>query len=286
MESASYSLFLPFIQTTSVIFASPHSGRNYSRDFIQMSILDDQALRLSEDAFMDVLAAPVVNYGSPLLVALVPRAFVDLNRDVDELDPALIEGVKGQLNNFRVSSGLGVIPRVVSNRQEIYRGKISIKEVNWRIKSYWEPYHVILTNLIQTTQKNFGQSILVDCHSMPSAPVKENPQTLLNHPEVVLGDRFGSSTSPLIADRIEGLFKKSGLTVGKNIPFSGAFITQQYGRPCKNKHAVQIELNRSLYLDEDLIQPSSNFAEFKNLLSTVFKQISDMGRDHFGVDPE
>ena len=148
MRHAPFTLFEPVQRSSCVVFAVPHSGRHYAPDFLARSVLDSRAIRASEDAFVDQLFAPAVQFGAPLLVANAPRAFVDLNRGFGELDHAVIEGVKTSGVNARIASGLGVVPRVVAIGTPIYRGKISLAEAQDRIDRYWWPYHHQLTALL------------------------------------------------------------------------------------------------------------------------------------------
>ncbi|HHS94937.1 MAG TPA: N-formylglutamate amidohydrolase, partial [Rhodobacterales bacterium] len=192
MRNPPFLLTLPERRTTPVVFSSPHSGRVYSRAFRRAAMIGHKALRSSEDAFIDMLfdCAPV--YGAPLLCATAPRAWLDLNRGTDELDPALIRGVRGMSLNPRIASGLGVIPRVVSGGRAIYRGKLSQSEAQARIRDYWHPYHAALNTLLRESHRQFGEAVLVDCHSMPHEALQTLCRADQSRPEVVLGDRFGS----------------------------------------------------------------------------------------------
>ena len=167
-----YTLHRPETRSTSVVFASPHSGRDYGWSFMRRSVLDERAIRSSEDAFVDMLFEGAPRMGAPLLAARAPRAFVDVNRSHEELDPALIEGVKRSTHNPRVASGLGVIPRVVANGKAIYRGKLTRKEADGRIRDYWRPYHDALEALLKEAHNAFGEAILIDCHSMPHEAIE------------------------------------------------------------------------------------------------------------------
>ena len=276
MVRSPYSLHLPQVRRSSVIFASAHSGRDYSADFLSRSILDCHAIRSSEDAFVDRLFAGVPMLGSPLLLAEVPRAFIDLNRAPEELDPALIEGVRRTAHNPRVGSGLGVVPRVVANGRAIYRGKIRRDEADARIRQAWHPYHAALGRLMADTLAEFGEAILIDCHSMPHEAI-EGATGRGRCPDVVLGDRFGAAAAPEIVDRIEAAFTMAGLTVARNAPFAGAYTAQHYGRPSRGQHAVQIEVDRALYMDEETILPSAEFEGFCSLITGVAAQIVEIG---------
>lgn len=278
MNSTTYRLLRPKAQATSVIFASPHSGRAYSPAFLEQSILDSRALRSSEDAFVDELLAAAPELGAPLLLADVPRAFLDLNRAPDELDPALIDGIQRAPHNPRVSSGIGVIPRVVAGGRQIYRGKLSMVEVEARLRGYWYPYHNTLRDLIDETHADFGEAILVDCHSMPHEAIESHTRPGQPRPDVVLGDRFGAAAATHVMDAIETIFRESGLQVARNAPFAGAFIAQSYGRPSARRHVVQVEIDRKLYMNEARVERGSNFVAFRSVITTILAQIADLGR--------
>lgn len=278
MLEAPYQLMMPDARTTSVIFASPHSGRDYKLSFLQGSVLDDMEIRSSEDAFVDVLYADAPKFGAPLLCATAPRAYLDLNRGPEEMDSGLIEGVRRVSQNSRVASGLGVVPRVVAGGRQIYHGKISLAEAQYRITRYWRPYHDALQTLVDENHRAFGQSILIDCHSMPHEAL-ENVSVAGGRPDIVLGDRFGAAASGGVVERIEAAFASAGLRVARNMPFAGAYIVQHYGRPSRRQHAVQIEIDRGLYMDEATLQVNDNFEPLRKVLSGVMAQIAEIGRD-------
>lgn len=277
MPKRPFALFRPSKRSSAVVFASPHSGSDYPEWFVRRSILDAHTIRSSEDAFVDRLFDCVPRYGAPFLVAGAPRAFLDLNRDATELDPALIRGVAKVGHNPRVASGLGVIPRVVSNGRPIYAGKMPLAEAEARIESYWRPYHAQLQTLLDESREIFGRAILIDCHSMPHEAVKHVARAGLSRPEIVLGDRFGASAETEIVDRIDEIFTHAGLRVARNAPFAGAYVTRHYGRPARKQHAVQIEIDRALYLDEQKIEPSRDFEAFKAVMETVVSELVMIG---------
>jgi len=278
MSKPAFTLTRPERRTTSVVFASPHSGRAYTWSFLRRTALNEQAIRSSEDAFVDELFDAAPRHGAPFLTATAPRAFVDLNRSIEELDPALIEGVRKLGHNPRIASGLGVIPRVVANGKAIYSGKLTMAEARRRIDAYWTPYHDALRAQLDQAHVMFGEAILVDCHSMPHEAMDSVARTGVRRPEVVLGDRFGAAASEEVVDRIEQAFSSAGLVVTRNTPFAGAYITQHYGRPGQCRHAIQVEIDRALYMNERLIRPNGNFAAFKRLLDGVIGQIAEIGR--------
>jgi len=278
MPEAAYHLSRPARCTTAVVFASPHSGRAYSRAFLNGTRLDEHAVRSSEDAYVDRLFDSAPEFGSPFLKAGAPRAFIDLNRSPDELDPALIDGVSRQTHNPRVSSGLGVIPRVVANGRAIYSGKIPLGEAQHRIETWWRPYHAALQGELDAAHLTFGQAILIDCHSMPHEAMDAVAHRGPRRPEIVLGDRFGAAADGDIVDRIEAAFTAAGLGVTRNTPFAGAYMTQAYGRPSRGRHAVQVEIDRALYLDERSIRPNANFEAFRQVMRGVMREIAEIGR--------
>ena len=285
MTRHAFRLDMPQSRTTSVVFASPHSGRDYSWGFLRRSVLDEHAIRSSEDAFVDLLLEDAPSMGAPLLSALAPRAFIDVNRSSDELDPALIEGVRKVAHNPRVASGLGVVPRVVANGRAIYRGKLPLKEAEARIRLYWRPYHDALAQLLKESLDIFDEAILIDCHSMPHEALESivHPG---GRPDIVLGDRFGAAAHPEIVDRVEHAFLSAGLKVVRNAPFAGAYVTQHYGRPSRAQHVVQVEIDRSLYMNEQQIRPNGNFASFRSLMRRIVGDIVAIGQKQLPLAAE
>ena len=286
MPKASYHLIHPVSRNTSVIFASPHSGRDYSWQFLRKTVLDSHTIRSSEDAFVDRLFDSAPDHGALFLKAGAPRAFVDLNRAADELDPALISGLPHRGLNPRVATGLGVIPRVVANGRSIYHGKMDMDEVRNRLDVYWRPYHTTLQRLMAENVERFGDSILVDCHSMPREAVAQLANTRAGRPDIVIGDRFGASAKGSLVDQVEAIFADAGFNVSRNAPFAGAYIVRQYGRPSKAQHAVQIEIDRSIYMDEKTVLPNGNFGAVRAALKQVTREITDLGRSNQALAAE
>ena len=286
MPAAAFDVILPATQSSCVVFASPHSGRDYTWSFMRKTVLNEHAIRSSEDAFVDQLFECAPEYGATFLKAGAPRAFVDLNRARDELDPALIEGVRRLRHNPRVASGLGVIPRVVANGRAIYRGKMSLHEAQERITDYWEPYHGKLQTLLDVAHDRHGQTVLIDCHSMPHEAMDGVLRSGMRRPDVVLGDRFGAAASGDVVDRIETAFVNAGFVVTRNAPFAGAYITQAYGKPSKGQHAVQVEIDRSLYMNEKLIRPNGDFDTVRAALRDVVKEVALIGEGRIPLAAE
>jgi N-formylglutamate amidohydrolase len=268
-----YTLLSPVRQTTPVVFSSPHSGAEYPPDFLTRSVLDARVLRSSEDAFVDRLFDSAPAQGAPLLAARVPRAYVDLNRAADELDPAVIEGITRHSHNPRIESGLGVIPRVVAGGRAIYSGKLGRDEAEARLRRHWYPYHQALRTLIDQTRATFGEAVLIDCHSMPHEAIEAHARPGQPRPEVVLGDRYGAAADRWIMDRVEAAFVGAGFRVARNAPFAGAYIAQAYGHPSRRCHVIQVEVDRALYMNERLIEPGPGFAAFRNRIGGVVAEL-------------
>jgi N-formylglutamate amidohydrolase len=233
-----------------IIFNSPHSGSVYPREFLNASRIDLSGLRRSEDSFMDELIAGLSDRGFPVVCVNFPRSYVDVNREPYELDPRMFTGRLPSFANtrsMRVAGGLGTIPRVVGDGQEIYRDRLGVDDALTRIEALYKPYHRALRRLINKAHQAFGTVILVDCHSMPSVGMsREEPR----RPDVVIGDRYGTSCAPLLPDVIEATMTGLGYSIGRNKPYAGGFITEHYGNPVSGLHAIQLELNRAIYMDE------------------------------------
>lgn len=271
-----YELHLPKQGDTCAIFASPHSGRLYTEGFQSASILDLPLLRSSEDAFVDLLSARAPECGAPLLRARFPRAYVDLNRDQDELDPALIADLarKGPIG-ARVAAGLGVIPRVVAGGRAIYHGKISRAEAELRLATVWRPWHAQLNSLIAMARARHGEAILFDMHSMPGEALDHLGA---NCPQIVLGDLHGTSAARQLSAQVMAAFEAEGFSVLRNTPFAGAYVAHRYGRPARGQHVMQIEIDRALYMDEARIAPRPDFDAFADRIGRVIARLCLIGR--------
>ena len=270
---APFRLIEPAAAHGHAVFSSPHSGRWYPPDFVARSRLGALELRASEDAYVDRLFDSAPAFGAPLLGATVPRAYVDLNRSAEELDPAVIEGVRVTGLNPRIAAGLGVIPRVVAEGAAIYPGKIARIEAAERLARYHTPYHEALSGLMRRARAGCGIAVLYDCHSMPRDALRAVPRVRGRRPEIVLGDRFGTSAAPWLMAEAQAAFEAGGFTVLRNTPFAGGYITQRYGRPAQGWHAVQIEIDRGLYLDERRIEPTSGFEPLRQALHAVIARL-------------
>ncbi|MEM9757126.1 MAG: N-formylglutamate amidohydrolase, partial [Pseudomonadota bacterium] len=176
--------------------------------------------------------------------------------------------------NPRISSGLGVIPRVVANGRGIYRGKITRDEADERIEAVWKPYHAKLQELMASAQAHFGEAVLLDFHSMPHEALDTVCRPGGRRPEVVLGDRFGAAAASRIVEDLDTAFSAAGLTVSRNAPFAGAYVAQHYGRPHRGRHVVQIEIDRALYMNERQVRPNENFEAVRGILTDVLAHMT------------
>jgi N-formylglutamate amidohydrolase len=264
----SFDLRRPTDRLAPLVYASPHSGREYPAEMMAASVLDERAIRRSEDAFVDDLIAAAPTMGVPTICARLARAFMDVNREAFELDPGMFAD---ELPDFarartaRVAAGLGAIARVVSEGQEIYGRKLTFAEAAARIDQVHRPYHATLTRLLDEAQAAHGFAILVDWHSMPAAAARQSGQAV----DIVLGDRFGAACSGLLTARAETELKAMGYRVTRNAPYAGGYTTEHYGRPARHVHALQIEINRALYLDETKLARTIGFSRLQRDLNRL-----------------
>jgi N-formylglutamate amidohydrolase len=257
-----------------VVFNSPHSGNVYLRSFISSARLDLSTLRRSEDTFVDELFAGVIERGHPLMRAHFPRCYVDVNREPYELDPRMFDGRLPSFANtrsMRVAGGLGTVARVVGDAQEIYDQRIPVDDALRRIEGLYKPYHRALRRLITRAHRDFGAAVLVDCHSMPSTTgtKDERPRA-----DVVLGDRYGTSCVGIVSEVIETTLHELGYIVSRNKPYAGGFITEHYGNPAAGLHAIQLEINRALYMDERRYERTERFAKVAADLDVVADRVA------------
>ena len=279
VSNPAFEFYEPQNQTTPFVINSPHSGRVYPPSFIEQSKLGNLAIRKSEDFLVDEIIQGGTRFGMPMLKANFPRAFLDVNREPYELDAAMFTGKLPDYVNtrsIRVASGLGTIAKIVAEGENIYSKKIDAEEGLSRIEDIYRPYHACLRRLLAKTHVKFGCSVLVDCHSMPS----NAGQTSYNSkPDFVLGDRFGSSCNASITHAVKNLLQQMGYNVEINKPYAGGFITEHYGRPHNGLHALQLEINRGLYMDEIRMLPSSGFDVFVEDMTVFFKQLTGLKWD-------
>jgi N-formylglutamate amidohydrolase len=279
-------IHLPTEQTVPFVFNSPHSGRYYPPEFLAATCLGEEDIRRSEDLVVDRLFAPVVRLGAPLMSAVYPRAYIDVNREPYELDPKMFAGRLPSFANvrsLRVAGGLGTIPRVVSDTANIYKGPLPVEEALERIERIYRPYHDTLRRLLAQTHVAFGMAMLIDCHSMPSN-IRGGPSRV--RPDFVLGDRFGTSCMPELIDCAAAALQRLGYTVCRNKPYAGGFITEHYGRPARGLHALQIEVNRALYMDERRLEPHTGFERLSADLAALAEALLGLAEEAAAPLPE
>ena len=273
------SLTLPFV------FSSPHSGRLYPREFVAASQLDATALRRSEDSFVEEIFGKVPELGAPLIHARFPRAYLDANREPYELDPAMFDGpLPPHVNtrSIRVAGGLGTIARVVSDTAEIYRGPLNYAEAEQRIRALYMPFHEALRTHLDEAVRNFGCAVLIDCHSMPSVGGPGDDDTGADRPDIVLGDRYGTSCAREITLAAEKILSRLGYTVTRNNPYAGGFNTEHYGQPQHGLHALQIEINRALYMDEEKLERRSGLQRLRRDMTSFAVEMAAIELDALG----
>ncbi len=274
LELPAFEVLEPDAHSVPFVMNSPHSGRIYPERFLKMSKLNGKMIRRSEDYFVDQLFEPSVPLGLPLLKAHFPRAYLDVNREPYELDPRMFKDKLPSFinrNSLRVAGGLGTVPRVVCEGMNIYNVRIPFAEAHERIENIYKPYHSKLRALLSRTYRHFGQAVLIDCHSMP-ASVHLGSEGV--RPDFIVGDRFGTSAiQDLTAAVIEGL-RSLGYLVVANKPYAGGFITEHYGRPTRGLHAIQIEINRSLYINEQTLKKRAGFDVLRDDLTRFMARLT------------
>lgn len=271
--SPPFEILAPDHQSAPFVFSSPHSGRFYPQSFLDASRLDPRAIRSSEDMMVDALFADAIDLGAPLIRAVYPRAFLDVNREPFELDPKMFTGRVppfANIRSLRVAGGLGTIPRIVCDAQDIYRDPMPIETALDRIDSVYKPYHDALRQLLAQTHVGFGKACLIDCHSMPSAMRAGHGRL---RPDIVLGDRFGISCAGELTEAAAQCLRDMGYTVCRNKPYAGGFITEHYGRPSRGLHALQIEINRALYMDEQNLELHDGFERLRSDMSCLIETL-------------
>jgi N-formylglutamate deformylase len=280
-EGEIFEIWEPDNHQIPLVLNSPHSGRIYPAKFVAASRLDRMALRRSEDHFVDELFLDGVGLGIPMLKANFPRAYVDVNREPYELDQRMFDSVLPPYANtasVRVAGGLGTVPRIVAENMEIYRQKLTVADALERVEHIYKPYHTALRRLIARTHAHFGCALLIDCHSMPGN-VRINGSGV--RPDIIIGDRYGTSASSDLSRLALKLLEDMGFSAVRNKPYAGGFITEHYGRPARGLHALQIEINRSLYIDEATLQKKPDFSKIagsmRQFLENLATEVSSSG---------
>lgn len=273
-EYALFEIREPASHAIPFVYNSPHSGRIYPPEFVAQSRLEGISIRRSEDHYVDELFADATALGAPFLVANFPRAYLDVNREPYELDPRMFDGILppyANINSLRVAGGLGTIPRIVAENMEIYARRLRVEEGLDRIENVYKPYHAALRRLIARTHVQFGFGVLIDCHSMPGSIRVAGSNV---RPDFIIGDRYGTSASAELSRTAVGLFEEMGFTAIRNKPYAGGFITEHYGRPSRGLHALQIEVNRAIYVDEVTLEKRVDFPLVAAAISSFMRQMA------------
>jgi N-formylglutamate amidohydrolase len=275
--ASSFEIVAPPQWTAPMVFNSPHSGNALPKDFLTKCALSASQLRASEDSHVDQLFSGCLDAGAPMMRALLSRSYVDLNREPYEFDSRMFsERLPNFINSAspRVASGLGTIPRTVGDGVLIYKTSLNLTEALNRIETVYRPYHRALGALLDEAFNATGAALLVDCHSMPSSAVSHMRGPQGQNIDAVLGDRFGSSCSPEISAIVENSLSKAGLRVSRNKPYSGGFFTENHGRPRYQRHSLQIEINRALYMDETTHEKNAGFESLQAVLTDTSYQVA------------
>ena len=272
---------LPFLRigpdspASPVVLSVPHAGREYSEALLRSSRLPRSALESLEDRLVDRLVWRALGSGATGIVATAPRAEIDLNRDEREIDPAMVvppPPARSILPSARTRGGLGLIPSRIGGAGSIWLQRLPEKELRRRIEQIHRPYHQALAEMLERARERFGVAILLDCHSMP-------PRDQASAPRIVLGDRHGATISPdLLAAAVDAA-KARGFAAGMNVPYAGGYITARHGKPSQNIHALQLEIDRSLYLDEKLREPGSGFDSTARLIAEIAAALASKAGD-------
>jgi len=284
-EIPAFQVLQPGEQQVPFIFNSPHSGSFYPPRFLAMSKLDAFTIRRSEDCYVDELFAAAADLGAPFLTANFPRAYLDVNREPWELDPRMFREPVPPFANIRsprVAGGLGTVPKLVGEGLNIYPSRLPLAEGMERIEQIYRPYHACLANLLARTRARFGYAVLIDCHSMP-ANIRVADGSV--RPDFILGDRFGASAAPALTQHAMSLLMTKGYTVAHNRPYAGGFITEHYGRPAERQHALQIEISRSLYMNERTLERSARFQTIAGDLVDFVRGLIGIPEQYFLAPP-
>lgn len=250
---------------TNLVYSLPHSGRYYPDSFIAEARLSGTTLRLSEDAWVDDMVGLTSESGVYGLIGLYARAFCDVNRNPLELDARLIRGElpKAALSlSARVKAGFGVVARRLSADLDIYRQPLDMAEVSRRIDLIHRPYHAALQTLLREAGRG-GRVRLIDWHSMPSSALL-HPSVNGMRPDIVLGTLHGESSTDGFVQQVRRQLEKEGLRVGLNRPFAGGYIVEKYGRPSAGVDALQIEINRAIYMNEASLETHDGLGRLRD----------------------
>lgn len=271
-----FSMIAPTTPSVPLVFDSPHSGLTIPQDF--KPAVSDAMVRIAADTYVEDLFKVAPEIGAPLLYAHFPRSFLDLNRSTLDVDLEMIDGnwPHAYRESPSAKRGMGLIWRYAWGDQLMYDHKLSVAEVEARIQKYWHPYHQELVRLLDKTHARFGRVYHINCHSMPAIGHALSPDPAGTiRADIVVGDYDGVSSEPAFVDLVIKTLSGFGYSVSRNIPFKGAQLVSAYSDPSKQRHSIQIELNRKLYMDEKSREKISGYTELQNNLSKLGHIIAD-----------
>jgi N-formylglutamate amidohydrolase len=278
-DRLAHEIIMPRSQTVPVVVASPHSGSHYPHELLAASRLDDRQIRRSEDSYVDEIVASAPMIGAPMIRALYARAYVDVNREPFELDPSMFEDelpAYVKTRSPRISAGLGTLARVVASGQEIYARKLKFAEALQRVDRVHRPYHLALDRLVTATADKFGCCVLVDAHSMPSASGAMAWEPASGNTDFVLGDCHGGACAATVIETASSVLRELGYSVAHNEPYPGGYTTRHYGRPADGVHALQIEINRGLYMNEATFERGPRLRRLIDDIGTLLGQLGSL----------
>tara|TARA_E500000331_G_scaffold179925_1_gene173284 strand:+ start:1954 stop:2820 length:867 start_codon:yes stop_codon:yes gene_type:complete len=268
----------PKVRAVPVFFDSPHSGSMYPDDF--RAAANHLTLRRMEDAFVDELFEAAPNCGAILIAARFPRGYIDPNRSDDDIDPNALSDWRGKANpTSKSEKGKGLIWTHVHGLQSLYNRKITDFEINHRIETYWRPYHAAVHNAYETLYAQFGCVFHLNCHSMRSMGNQHGVNGVVSRPDFVISDHDGTSSESAFLDTVITYLRETGANVDVNQPFKGAELTKRYSDPSCNKHALQIEINRGLYMNETTVEKSTNFENMRTTMSGLAQTICNFAAE-------
>lgn len=264
---------------TPLVFASPHSGKHYPAVMLEASAVQEDQLRRSEDALVDQIIAPAAGHGAGLILARHGRAWMDLNREPWELDPAMFSDdlpAFARARSARVAAGLGAIARIAAEGREIYARKLTFAEARARVETTHQPYHAALSGLLEQAKAAHGMAVLIDWHSMPEAAARTAVTPRHGKGcDIVLGDRFGAACTRKLTDLVERELEAMGYRVARNAPYAGGYTTEHYGKPLERTHALQIEISRALYMDEKTLEPTEGLAKLTSDVAALTQVLAE-----------
>ncbi|MEP7156203.1 MAG: N-formylglutamate amidohydrolase [Betaproteobacteria bacterium] len=264
-----------------VVFDSPHSGSSYPSDFD--AVVPRMTLRRAEDTHVDALYAAAPDHGATLIAANFPRSYIDPNRSLLDIDTALLDSPwPGPVNAGRkTEKGIGLVWRLLDTGEEIYQRKLTVAEVQSRISTSYAPYHKAVRDAINAAHKHYGAVWHINCHSMPAtSSVISDEGPGVARADFVLGDRDGTTCAPAFTTFVALTLRGMGYDVKINDPYKGVELVRAYSDPAEQKHSLQIEVNRKLYMDETTRERNAGFDKLQKDLTRLIQAVSKYAREH------